>query len=400
MILIRQMTTPAQASRQVSVYTKIAITVVLVGCLVFGVYLTQCGLHSLEVVLDSKSWPATDGVITSSSVKMFVTEIKENGRVVPNKQSRSYSPAIEYQYTVDGLTLKGRRVSIEDASIGTKDSAQMIVDQYPLHKAVTVSYQPEQPANAVLEPGNWLGTYRWFLPGAAFLLIPLLLLLRAIWFYEPPLNLAEVEADVNHPARPYLLNGLLMQEEILRWEPGEMIHTRRARVGFLKSIAGALIAGLVLGLPLGLLPAIFYLSGHGVIFIARFYLAVSALIAVAFTIGLLLYGRRREFLLDWSLGSLFCEIGWSNREFAIENIERLTLKLPARDSQRNPIVDSHSIVIQIDGKTFTLVDTNGADQSWDQARKKLARVITELANALNVPWNETHAPSTKSSRSS
>ena len=371
MILIRQMTTPAQASRQVSVYTKIAITVVLVGCLVFGVYLTQCGLHSLEVVLDSKSWPATDGVITSSSVKMFVTEIKENGRVVPNKQSRSYSPAIEYQYTVDGLTLKGRRVSIEDASIGTKDSAQMIVDQYPLHKAVTVSYQPEQPANAVLEPGNWLGTYRWFLPGAAFLLIPLLLLLRAIWFYE-----------------------------ILRWEPGEMIHTRRARVGFLKSIAGALIAGLVLGLPLGLLPAIFYLSGHGVIFIARFYLAVSALIAVAFTIGLLLYGRRREFLLDWSLGSLFCEIGWSNREFAIENIERLTLKLPARDSQRNPIVDSHSIVIQIDGKTFTLVDTNGADQSWDQARKKLARVITELANALNVPWNETHAPSTKSSRSS
>tara|TARA_R110002111_G_scaffold2705_5_gene18044 strand:+ start:30799 stop:31977 length:1179 start_codon:yes stop_codon:yes gene_type:complete len=387
---------PSQASRQVSVYTKIAITVVLVVCLVLGVYLTQCGLHSLEVALDSKSWPTTDGVITSSSVKIFVTDVREKGRVVPNRQSRSYSPAIEYQYTVDGLTRKGTRVSIEDASIGTKDSAQLIVDQYPLHKAVTVSYQREQSASAVLEPGNWLGTYRWFLPGAAFLLIPLLLL-HAIWFYEPPLNLEEV--DVNHPARPHLLNGLLMQEEILRWEPGEIIHTRRARVGFLKSIAAALIAGLVLGLPLGLLPAIFYLSGHGVIFIARFYLAVSALISVAFTIGLLLYGRRREFLLDWSLGSLFCEIGWSNREFAIENIERLTLKLPARDSQRNPIVDSHSIVIQIEGKTFTLVDTNGEGQSWDQTRKKLARVITELANSLNVPWNELHEPSIKSSRS-
>ncbi|WP_299460459.1 DUF3592 domain-containing protein [uncultured Gimesia sp.] len=392
------MTRHYSAPKPVSLFTRIVITVILLGCLLFGAYLTQCGLHSLAAAIDSKSWPVTDGVVTRSSVKTFVTEVREKGRVVPNRQSRSYSPEVEYRYTVDGLELTGTRVSVEDASIGTKDSAQAIVDQYPVHKAVQVSYQPQQPANAVLEPGNWLGTYRWFLPGAAFLLIPLLIL-RAIWFYRPTPKLAEVQADENHPARPHLLNGMLMFEEILRWEPGDVVHIRRARVGFLKSIAGGLIAGLVVGLLLGLLPAIFFLSGRGVLFIARFYLAISALLALAFTIGLVLYGRRREYLLDWSLGTLLYEIGWSHHRTALENIERLTLKLPDPQSQRNPVVDSHTIVLQIEGKSFTLLETNGNEQSWHQTRNQLTKTITELAHALNLPWTESHAPNPSRSSS-
>ncbi|MFH1299773.1 MAG: DUF3592 domain-containing protein [Planctomycetota bacterium] len=393
------MTRHYSAPKPVSLFTRIVITVILLGCLLFGAYLTQCGLHSLAAAIDSKSWPTSDGVITRSSVKTFVTDVRENGRVVPNRQSRSYSPEIEYQYKVDGQELKGTRVSVEDASIGTKDSAQMIVDQYPLHKTVTVSYQPQQPANAVLEPGNWIGTYRWFLPGGAFLLIPLLIL-RAIWFYEPTPKVSEVQIDENHPARPHLLNGMLMFEEILRWEPGDVVHIRRARVGFLKSIAGGLIAGLVVGLLLGLLPAIFYLSGRGVLFIAKFYLAVSALLALAFTIGLVLYGRRREYLLDWSLGTLLYEIGWSHHKTAIENIESLTLKLPHPHSQRNTVADFHTIVLQIEGKSYTLLETNGNEQSWHQTRKNLAKIITELSHALNLPWTESHAPNPNPSRSS
>ena len=383
------MTTPGSGPKSVSCQTKLLITVVLLAALGLGVYLVQRGLQSVETALESKRWPITDGTITRSSVKVSVTRVREKGRDVPNKQSRTYSPDIEYRYTVDGQQQTGTRVSVEDASIGTQASAKRIVDQYPVGKTIKVSYQPEQPAVSVLEPGDWTGTYRWFVPGGGLALISLLLV-RGIWSEPQDPQPSEVAADENHPARPRLLGGALMVEEIVCWEPGETVHIRRARVGFLKSIAGAVIAGLFLGLFLGLLPAVFWLSGRGVIFIARFYLAVSALLTVAFAIGLILHGRRREYLLDWTLGEIHWEIGWRRRQAPLHDIESLTLKNPAKQGERTPVVDAHTIKARIQGRTYTLLETNGFGQSWSQTRDRMVRLVKQLADALNVPWTESH----------
>lgn len=388
---------PPSGGKPFGPVVKILTTIILMAVVGVGIYLLQRGLQSVEQSIASRDWPTVDGEITNSAVHMTETPIKKNGREVPNQTSRSYSPAIQYRYTVKDQELIGTRVTIEDESVGTEASAQAIVDKYPIRTKVKVSYQPDQPATSVLVPGSWAGSYRWFLPGGGALLIPLLLL-RAIWFGQSDPTPREVESDENHPARPRLLKGLLMTEEIIRWEPGKTVHIYRPRVGFLKSILGAIIAGLVLGLVLGLLPAVFFLSGRGVIFIAQFYLAVSALLAIAFAIGLILYGRRREYLLDWSLQSIHWEIGWSGRDAPLDSIDSLMLRLPAKDIPRNHVVDSYRVQARIQGKVYTLLETNGNGLNWYQVRDQLKKVIGELAYSLNIEWTETQEKAPKSGR--
>jgi Protein of unknown function (DUF3592) len=374
--------------KPVGLLGKLATTVVLL--LLFlggGVYLTQRGLRSVEQSIASRDWPTVEGEVVRSAVHMTESPVKKNGREVPNKKRRSYSPKIEYRYTVKGQELTGTRVTIDDESLGTEASAQAIVDKYPAQAKVKVSYQPDQPATSVLEPGSWAGSYRWFVPGGLLLLIPLLIL-RAIWSDSTDSKVTDVEADENHPSRPHLLNGMLMIEEIVRWEPMQTIHIRRARVGVIQSLAAAIIMGLFFGLFFGLLPAILFLSGRGVMFMAQFYLAISAVIAVASTIGLLLYGRRREYLLDWALGTIHWEIGWSSQDAPLTDIESLILDLPAEDSPRNAVVDSYKLRLQIRGKPYTLVETNGNGQTWGQTRKQLATLTHRLAESLNIPWSE------------
>jgi len=373
---------------------KFLTTVVLLAFLGGGVYLMQRGLKSVEESIASRDWPTVEGEITRSAVQMTETPIKKDGREDPNRKSRTYSPTIEYRYYVKDQELIGTRVTIEDESVGTEASAQAIVDKYPIRTKVKVSYQPDQPATSVLIPGSWAGSYRWFLPGGAAVLIPLMLL-RAIWFGQSDPTAREVESDENHPDRPRLLKGLLLSEEIIRWEPGENVHIYRPRVGFLKSIFGAIISGLIVGAVLGLLPAVFFLSGRGVIFIAQFYLGVSALLTVAFAIGLMLWGRRREYQLDWALESILWEIGWSGREAPLDSIDTLILNLPAKDIPRNHIVDSYRVQARIQGKVYTLLETNGNGQNWYEVRDKLKKVIGELAHSLNIQWTESQEKSPK-----
>ncbi len=381
-------------SRSFGIPVKIGTTVVLLLFLSGGVYLTQRGLQSVEQSITSRDWPTVEGEVIRSSVHMTESPVKKNGRVVPNKKSKSYSPHIEYSYTVKGQELTGTCVTIDDESIGTEASAQAIVDKYPVHAKIKVSYQPDQPATSVLEPGSWAGSYRWFVPGGILVLLPLLLL-KGIWFQDFTPVLEEVKNDENHLARPHLLNGMLMVEEIVRWEPGQTVHIRRARVGFLKAVVSAVIVGLFFGLVLGLLPAIVFLSGRGVLFIAQFYLGVSALLTVASAIGLILWGRRREYLLDWALGSIHWEIGWSGQEAPLDSIESLTLNLPAKDAQRNPVVDSYRVQARIQGKTYTLLETNGHSLNWYQTRDNLVKVIGVLAKSLNISWTESQERSFK-----
>ena len=73
-----------------------------------GVYLTQRGLKSIEEAFDSKSWPTADGLVTHSFVHLTETPVMENGREVPDKTSKSYSPDIAYTYTVQGQEYSGR----------------------------------------------------------------------------------------------------------------------------------------------------------------------------------------------------------------------------------------------------------------------------------------------------
>lgn len=104
--------------------------------------------------LRSASWPSVDGVVVSSGVEQVVDA---SGR-------RVVVPAVRYHYEIpDRGDHLGRELRVaygwSRARPGRRtlaaemDSATATAARYPVGKSVRVSYDPHDPASAVLEPG-------------------------------------------------------------------------------------------------------------------------------------------------------------------------------------------------------------------------------------------------------
>lgn len=90
----------------------------------------------------SKTWPTAKGKIIHSGV-LF------------NADMEGWQPKVIYEYTVDGVFHhEGATVSFAVANLVlTQSVAREIVDRYPEGKTVSVSFNPANPNQAVLEPG-------------------------------------------------------------------------------------------------------------------------------------------------------------------------------------------------------------------------------------------------------
>lgn len=84
----------------------------------------------------STAWPTTTGKITAA----------ETVRVTFRRQ-----PRVTYSYAVNGAPFASQRISFA-AGYRPKDT-DAILARYPVGKEVSVSYAPENPAEATLETG-------------------------------------------------------------------------------------------------------------------------------------------------------------------------------------------------------------------------------------------------------
>ena len=102
-------------------------------------------------------WPTVMGTILESRVQV---------RTSSSDTGTEFDPIIRYQYRVQ----RQQYVNNTWQKIGnspTRHQAQEIVNRYPQGKRTTVYYDPENPQNSVLVPGNttetrwglWLFTY-------------------------------------------------------------------------------------------------------------------------------------------------------------------------------------------------------------------------------------------------
>lgn len=104
-----------------------------------GLGIAVYGLTVLYHARRTAAWPGTPGVVTRSEVV---------------RGDDSYSAALAYSYTVDGVAYEGTSIaSGPEITSSTEDHARRRVDRYPVGSAVTVYYDPAAPATAVLEPG-------------------------------------------------------------------------------------------------------------------------------------------------------------------------------------------------------------------------------------------------------
>lgn len=126
---------------------QLAFIFTIVGALVIFT-----GLRGILESNASKSWPSTQGNVTSSGV--------HTPRSSASK--RLYTPVVRYEYTVDGHRHTSGRVSFADASTSRSSDAEKVAARYPAGSSVTVHYSRKDPASSVLEAGSTGANY--FLP--------------------------------------------------------------------------------------------------------------------------------------------------------------------------------------------------------------------------------------------
>ena len=123
-----------------------AVILLIVGLgIIAGVY------YFYRTAAASQSWPTTSGTVTLSSY------YRNDSRDSDGHTSITYGAKIHYKYQVDGTDYHGDRVSSLDYSSSNTKHVHSIMDRYPMGKEVTVHYNPDNPSDALLEPGvHWV----------------------------------------------------------------------------------------------------------------------------------------------------------------------------------------------------------------------------------------------------
>ena len=126
--------------------------------IVVGAIMAYSGIRDISRAKSSAIWPAANGKIVSSSVKVHHTtsfNLKRN--------AITFYAKILYAFSVDGKFFTGDCVSFGDYSSNKPSHAYRLVNQYPERKEVRVYYMPDNPKVCVLEPD--IQTQAYIVPG-------------------------------------------------------------------------------------------------------------------------------------------------------------------------------------------------------------------------------------------
>jgi len=132
----------------------------LFGVLCFGTFILVFGAAAAWMLYtyfqqrreagESASWPATQGKIVLSAVTETTTTDNSNDGTWTERTF--YFPKVRYEYSVLGKTYTGDRIAFgASKGFSTIAGAEKVLERYPEDATVTVYYNPNNPADAVLE---------------------------------------------------------------------------------------------------------------------------------------------------------------------------------------------------------------------------------------------------------
>ncbi len=136
--------------------------------MLFGVAILAPGLRKLWYARASQAWPTTDGIV-------IFAEEEATDQVLQDSEGRtgqvtSHGAPLAYQYEVNGTRyFSNVRHFGQFIGSSSQDWAEAILQRYPSGTAVPVSYCPDDPDLAALEPGIHSESY--YLPGGGVALL-------------------------------------------------------------------------------------------------------------------------------------------------------------------------------------------------------------------------------------
>jgi hypothetical protein len=137
---------------------------------VLGIVLFAFGIRQLRKAKLAESWPTTPGVIQSCELRQH-SSTDDDGMT-----SYTYEPVVQFSYSFMGVSYSGSqyRMGSRGTSFNRK-KAETIANRYPVSRQVAVRYNPDNPAEAVLELGSASGPL-WMIIGGVFAIVGLVLL--------------------------------------------------------------------------------------------------------------------------------------------------------------------------------------------------------------------------------
>jgi len=130
---------PSLETREGEIFYTVFIILISLG----GLIALYFFIRSIQTARNSNNWPSVVGEIISSRLGMQQAE-----------DGPYYTPIITYSYNVGGRDYQAKRVVIGQWShAGNKTWTEQKVEKYPPGRSVTIYYNPNSPARAVLEPG-------------------------------------------------------------------------------------------------------------------------------------------------------------------------------------------------------------------------------------------------------
>lgn len=141
--------------------------------LIVGALVLMWGIASSRSALLSVRWPSVPGAVTISTIKSSRS----------SKGGTTYGADIHYTYAVSDNKYIGDKVTFGDISTSDSNDARQILNRYPVGKAVNVFYNPNNPAEAVLETGFTMGLLLPLGIGTIFTLVGGLMLINTAVAY-------------------------------------------------------------------------------------------------------------------------------------------------------------------------------------------------------------------------
>lgn len=128
------------------------INLILGAAFILGAYFmhTFLSVPMMEEAKASESWPSVQGIVSHSEIRQSTQD-----------ETIMYAAVIRYDFEVDDIPYAGNRVSLssENSKTSSVRDVKKVLQKYPLGKPVKVYYDPDFPANAVLETGADTLTY-------------------------------------------------------------------------------------------------------------------------------------------------------------------------------------------------------------------------------------------------
>jgi hypothetical protein len=117
-------------------YLRIAFSAAAVGLIIFG-------LFTMRETSRSRGWARTAGRVVTSNVNEFT-----------GTGGTTWRPMIIYSYSVGAVRFMSSRVAFHSLASGNRGDAAKVASRYPAGSTVAVLYDPQDPEQAVLQPGS------------------------------------------------------------------------------------------------------------------------------------------------------------------------------------------------------------------------------------------------------